>query len=122
MSVINAPYQAASDGANLSLQESIGWKDIGCLDEAAHDLGYDSDGEIDPFYDAVAEEAPFEDYEEEDAAVTAVVTAQPPGTEINAENPPELSESVIRGMKVAKLRDALRKKNQTVSGTKHVLV
>ncbi len=60
MSVINAPYQAASDGANLSLQESIGLKDIGCLDEAAHDLGYDSDGEVGPFYDALAEDAPFE--------------------------------------------------------------
>jgi hypothetical protein len=49
-------------------------------------------------------------------------TAPPPATGINAENPPELSESVIRGMKAAKLRDALRKKNQTVSGTKDVLV
>jgi hypothetical protein len=125
VSVTNAPY-----GAYLSVPESIGLKDIGYLDEAAHDLGYDSDGEIDPFYDAVAEEAPFEDYEEEDAAVFTVVvtalppgpTAPPPGTGINAENPPELSESVIRGMKVVELRDALRKKNQTVSGTKDVLV
>jgi hypothetical protein len=34
-------------------------KDIGCLDEAAHDPGYDSDGEVGPFYDAVAEDVPF---------------------------------------------------------------
>ena len=120
VSTTNAPYQAATDGTYLSVPETIGLRGINCLNEDAHDIGYDSDGEIGPFYDAVADEQPFEEYHEEPVGVGE--TAPPALAGNEAPNPPQLSESAIRGMKVAELRDALRERRQTVSGTKEVLV
>jgi hypothetical protein len=49
VSATNKPYQAASDGAYPSVPETIGLKNINCINEDAHDLSYDSDGEIGPF-------------------------------------------------------------------------
>jgi hypothetical protein len=120
VSATNAPYQAASDGAYLSVPETIGLKNINCIDEDAHDLGYDSDGEIGPFFDAVAGEEQFEDYDEE---VVGVMESIPPlQAQEDASTPPQLSEVAIRGMKVAELRSELKNRKQTVSGTKEVLV
>ncbi len=75
VSATDARYQAASDGAYLSVPETIGLRNINCIDEDAHDLGYDFDGEIGPFFDAVAGEETFEDYDEE---VVGVMESIPP--------------------------------------------
>jgi hypothetical protein len=124
VSTSNAPYQAATDGAYLSVPESIGLRNIACLNKDAHDLGYDSDGEIGPFFDAVAEEQPFEAYEEE-VVGERVPTAPLPVLQAhqnNAAAPPQLSENIIRAMKVAELRNELKSRNKAVSGTKDVLI
>jgi hypothetical protein len=43
VSTTNARYQAASEGAYLSVPETIGLRTINCLNEEAHHMGYDSD-------------------------------------------------------------------------------
>jgi hypothetical protein len=125
VSTSNVAYQAATDGAYLTIPETVGLRGINCLNEDAHKNGYDSDGEMGPFFDAVTEEQQFEDYEEEPIFANETVPPPAPGPPQLSEpapGPPQLSESVIRQMKVAKLRDALKKRHQMVSGTKEVLV
>jgi hypothetical protein len=56
VSTSNVAYQAATDGAYLSIPETVGLRGINCLNEDAHENGYDSDGEMGPFFDAVTEE------------------------------------------------------------------
>jgi hypothetical protein len=131
VSIANVSYQQTNDGAYLSVPEGHGLRGINCLDESAFELGYDSDGELGPFFDAVADEANWEDYDEvprevseppeqplppqDDSPASVVV---PPAVT----NPPQLSETVIRGMKVAELRNELKGRNQSSNGVKNVLV
>jgi len=49
MSTSNDPYQSTTYGAYLSFPASVGLRNITCLNEDAHDLGYDSNGEVSPF-------------------------------------------------------------------------
>jgi hypothetical protein len=93
------------------------------LPKDAHDLGYDSDGEIGPFYDTVVKEQPFEEYDEDPVRVEETVPPPLAGNDApNLPNPPQLSENAIKGMKVAELWDVLRKRHQMVIDTEEVLV
>jgi hypothetical protein len=123
LSTTNARYQAASEGAYLSVPETIGLRAISCLNEDAHDMGYDSDGELGPFFDAVLHEVQWDDYDEQPYVNIEEQpqddTAPAPAT---AMAPPQLSESDIRRMKVAELRKELKSRRQSVNGAKDVLV
>ncbi len=125
MTATNKPYQAASDGAYPSVPETIGLKNINCINEDAHDLSYDSDGEIGPFLILLLVKA-FENYDEEAVCVMESIPPLPPlpplQVQEDASTPPELSEIAIRGMKVAELRSELKSCRQTVCGTKEILV
>jgi hypothetical protein len=124
VSIANVPYQATNDGAYLTVPEGSGLRDISCLDEAAFELGYDSDGEIGPFFDAVEDEANWEEYNEQSRAVQEQPQDDTPAPAVVAQaaNPPQLSETVIRGMKVTELRKELKSRHQSSNGVKDVLV
>lgn len=132
VSTSNAAYQVATDGAYLSVPESTGLRIIGCVNEDAHDLGYDSDGELGPFFDAVENEQAFEYYEEEAVGESAHTTPPPPPLQVQpnnmaapprlSEEAPNLSEEIIRAMKVPELRDALKSRNKAVRGNKDALI
>lgn len=132
VSTSNAAYQTATDGAYLSVPASNCLRIIGCVNEDAHDLGYDSDGELGPFFDAVDNEQAFEGYEEEAVGVSTHTTCPPPPLQVQpnsmaalpqlSEEIPNLSEEIIRAMKVPELRNALKSRNQAVRGNKDALI
>jgi hypothetical protein len=128
VSIANVSYQQATDGAYLSVPKGSGLRGINCLDESAFELGYDSDGELGPFFDAVVDKANWEDYDEQPIEVPEQPEQQPqddtpaPVVVAPAAIPPQLSETIIRGMKVAELRKELKIRHQSSNGVKDVLV
>jgi hypothetical protein len=89
-------------------------------------MGYGSDGELGSFFDAVADEVPWDDYDEQPPEP---IKEQPQDNiaAAPAVAPPQLSETDVRGMKIAKLKIAKLKKElksrpQPVNGVKDVLV